>query len=84
MTPPGLVTALRACAAGICPLEGGVGLLIENGTFLHRGDFTSRFILHGTSGGTRTAAVDWEAAITALAAGEMPCSALLTELTPDS
>lgn len=74
MTPPRLVTALRACAAGLRPLEAGVGLLIANGTFLRRGDFTTRFILHGTSGGTRTAAVDWEAAITALAAGELPCS----------
>jgi hypothetical protein len=37
-------------------------------------DFTSRFILHGTSSGTRTAAVDWQAATTALAAGELPCS----------
>jgi hypothetical protein len=74
MTPPRLVTALRACAAGFYPLEAGVGLLIENGTFLHRSDFTSRFIHHGTSSGTHMAAVDWEAATTALAAGELPCS----------
>ena len=75
MTPPGLVTALPACAAGLYPLEAGVGLLIANGTFLHRSDFTSRFILHGgTSSGTHMAAVDWEAATTALAAGELPCS----------
>ena len=74
MTTTGLVAALRACAVGIYPLEAGVGLLIANGTFLHRDDFTSRFILHGTSGGTRTAAVDWEAAATALAVGELPCS----------
>jgi hypothetical protein len=39
MTPPGLVTALRACAAGLYPLEAGVGLLIANGAFLHRHDF---------------------------------------------
>ena len=75
MTPPGLVTALPACAAGLYPLEAGVGLLIANGTFLHRSDFTIRFILHGgTSSGTHMAAVDWEAATTALAAGELPCS----------
>jgi hypothetical protein len=75
VTTTGLVAALRACAVGLHPLEAGVGLLIANGTFLRRSDFTSRFILHGTSSGTRTAAVDWQAATTALAAGELPCSA---------
>jgi hypothetical protein len=74
MIPPGLVPALHACANGIYPIEAGVGLLIANEAFLHRDDFTSRFILHGTSGGTRTAAIDWEAATTALAAGELSCS----------
>jgi hypothetical protein len=77
MTPASLATALRACAAGLHPLEAGVGLLIANGTFLHRDDFTSRFILHGASTGQDTAqmaAVDWDAATAALAAGELPCS----------
>ena len=74
MTPPGLASALRACAGGIYPLEAGVGLLIAHGTFLGRDDFTRRFILHGTSSGTRTATVDWDAAATALAVGELPCS----------
>jgi len=74
MTRPGLADALRACADGIYPLEAGAGLLIANGTFLHRDDFTSRFILNGTSGSTRTAAIDWGAATTALAAGQLPCS----------
>lgn len=75
MTTTGLAQhALRACAAGLYPLEAGVGLLIANGTFLHREDFTTRFILNGTSVGTRTAAVEWEAATAALAAGELPCS----------
>ena len=75
MTTTSLATAPRACAAGLYPLEAGVGLLIAHGTFLRRGDFTTRFILHGTSAGTtRTAAVDWDAATTALAAGELPCS----------
>jgi hypothetical protein len=37
-------------------------------------DFTSRFIEHGTSSGTPMAAIDWGAAITALNAGELPCS----------
>jgi hypothetical protein len=74
MTTTGLATALRACAAGLNSLEAGVGLLIANGTFLHRSDFTSRFILHGTSSGTHMAAIDWEAAAIALTDGELPCS----------
>ena len=74
MTTDDLAAALRVCAAGIYPLEAGVALLIANGTFLHRDDFTSRFIDHGTSGGTAMAAIDWEAAVTALASGNLPCS----------
>jgi hypothetical protein len=72
-----LADALRARATGIYPLEAGVALLIANGTFLRRDDFTSRFIQHGTSisdGTTPMAAIDWDAAITALHAGEIPCS----------
>jgi hypothetical protein len=69
-----LAAALRACAAGFCPVEAGVALLISNETFLHRDDFTSRFIQHGTSSGTPMAAIDWDAAITALQAGELSCS----------
>lgn len=56
MTTDNLTTALRACAAGLYPLEIGVTLLIANGTFLHREDF------------------DWDAAITTLANGGLPCS----------
>jgi hypothetical protein len=77
MTADDLTAALRACAAGIYPLEAGVALLISNGTFLHREDFAGRFITTGTSisdGTTLMAAVDWDAAITALQAGELPCS----------
>ena len=69
-----LAAALRACAAGLCPVEAGVALLISNGTFLHRDDFTSRFISHGTSGTTPLAAIDWDVAITALNSGELSCS----------
>jgi hypothetical protein len=54
-----LTTALHACAAGLRPLEAGVSLLSSNGTFLHRDDFTSRFIQHGTTCGTPMAAIDW-------------------------
>jgi hypothetical protein len=67
MTTDELTTALHACAAGLYPLEAGVARLIAEGTFLRRGDFTGRFIEHGTSSG-------WDAAITALHAGELPCS----------
>jgi hypothetical protein len=72
-----LAAALRACANGLYPLEAGTGLLISNGSFLNRDDFTSRFITTGTSisdGATPMAAVDWGAATAALNAGELPCS----------
>jgi len=77
MTAYDLTAALRACAAGIYPLEAGVALLISNSTFIHRPDFTSRFITTGTSisnGTTLMADIDWDAAITALNAGDLPCS----------
>ncbi len=77
MTADDLAAALRACAAGLYPLEAGTALLIANGTCLHRGDFTSRFIETGISisdGTTLMAAIDWDAAIAALHAGELPCS----------
>jgi hypothetical protein len=77
MTTDDLTAALRACAAGLYPLEAGVALLIANGTFLLRDDFTSKFIATGTSisdGTTPMADIDWDAAIAALHAGELPCS----------
>ena len=69
--------ALRTCAAGIYPAEAGVGLLIGHDTWLHRRDFTGPFVHTGTSltdGITAMAEVDWAAAITALDAGDLPCS----------
>jgi hypothetical protein len=72
MTASPLADALLACAAGICTLEAGVGLLIANRIFLRRDDFTSRFITNDPA--TRMAVVDWAAAIAALDAGEIPCS----------
>jgi hypothetical protein len=69
--------ALRAGARGIHPLEAGTGLLVEYGSWLHRADFTSRFIATGTSisdGVTLLASIDWEAAVTALHAGGLPAS----------
>jgi len=77
VTADHLTAALRACAAGLYPLEAGTGLLIANGAFLHRDDFTSRFITIAasiTDGITPMAAIDWDSAITALHAGELPCS----------
>ena len=74
MTADDLTAALQAFAAGLYPLEAGVALLTSNGTFLRRDNFTSRFIEHGTSGGTPMAAIDWDAAAAALASGDLPCS----------
>jgi hypothetical protein len=74
VTTDDLATALRNCAMGIYAVEAGVALLSSNGTFLRRDDFTSRLIEHGTSGGTLMAAINWDAAVTALKAGELPCS----------
>ncbi len=82
MTADDLTAALRACAAGLYPLEAGVALLIANGTFLHRGDFTSRFIDHGTSNGTAMAAIDWDAAVTALASGGLSLLRRRTACSP--
>ena len=74
--PHRLSDALRACARGSHPLEAGTGLLTDCGSWLHREDFTSRFITSGTSisNGALLAATDWEAAVAALHAGELPAS----------
>ena len=69
-----VATALRNCASGLYAAQAGVALLVSHGTFLHRYDFTSRFIEHDTNGATPMAAIDWEAAITALDNGGLPCS----------
>jgi len=72
-----LSEALRAGACGLYPLEAGTNLLIECDSWLHRDDFTSRFISTGPSISDRVtllAATDWEAAVTALHAGELPAS----------
>lgn len=72
-----LATALMDCATGIYTTEAGVALLIANRTFLHRNDFTSRFIQTGTSisdSTTLMADINWDAAITALNSGDLLCS----------
>ena len=75
--PARLPAALRAAASGIHPLEAGTSLLIDCGCWLHREDFTGQFVTTATSisdGITLLATIDWEAAITALDAGKLPCS----------
>lgn len=77
INPRQIGDALRACARGIQPLEAGAGLLIDCGSWLHRDDFTSRFATVATSisdGYTLLASIDWEAAVTAPHAGELPAS----------
>jgi hypothetical protein len=74
VTTDDLTAALIACATGIYAVEAGVELLISNATFLHRDDFTSRFITCGTNGSTPMAAIDWDAATASLANGGLPCS----------
>jgi len=76
MTASSLPAALRAGADGLYPLEAATGLIIAHASWLAREDFT-RFIHAGTSindPGTRLASIDWEAAIGALDAGELPSS----------
>ncbi len=77
ISPRQLSGALQACARGLYPLEAGTRLLTDCGSWLHREDFTSRFISIDTSisdGVTLLAAIDWEAAVAALHAGELPAS----------
>lgn len=76
MTEPPPAAALRACAAGLYPAEAAAELLIAT-TWPRRSDFRDRFIRAGTSitdGTTPMAVTDWAAAITALSAGQLPCS----------
>jgi hypothetical protein len=68
-----LAEALRSCASGILTAEAGVSLLIDCGGWLHRDDFTSQFIT-AADGVTMMAAIDWQAAVTALDHGQLPCS----------
>ena len=69
-----LAEALRACASGILTAEAGVSLLIGCGGWLHRDDFTSQFIATGNGGAILMAVIDWQAAVTALDHGRLPCS----------
>jgi hypothetical protein len=75
MTPPRLATALRAHAQGHYCLEAAAELLIAQ-SWLHRTDFSGKFlhIRPGLLDGQAFAIVDWAVAITALDAGDLPCS----------
>ena len=88
-TPPpdatDLAAALRACADGFHPAEAAVELLVCDASWLHRKDFRDGYVHFGIrigDGITTMAAIDWPAAIAALDNGDLPCSAVLTELTP--
>ena len=70
-----LTAALRAGSKGMYCDQAATELLIRHGSWLRRDDFTARYILIGISqAGDITAAIDWQEAITALHAGDLPCS----------
>lgn len=68
-----LAGPLRASARGLYPVEAGVELLIGHASWLHRTDFTERFV-HLAADKAQMADIDWMAAITALDAATLPCS----------
>ena len=69
---PELAGPLRSCARGLYPVEAGVELLIGHDAWLHRSDFTERFVHIATD--TQMAIIDWVGAITALDNAGLPCS----------
>ena len=73
-----LSVALRANAKGGLCAEAAVELLIKQQSWLHRRDFVDSFIetitSHQQIGNSDIAFVDWSAALTALDAGQLPCS----------
>jgi hypothetical protein len=71
-----LARSLRACARGIYPDEAAIELLTGHDTFLHRDDFTRHITTgeHGHGNEAANAAIDWDAAATALDTGALPCS----------
>lgn len=76
MTDSQLQEALRAGADGLYALEAGTRMILAHGTWPAREDF--RCFVHVADSiadpGTELASIDWEAAITALDAGEFPSS----------
>ena len=73
MTSPAVLAAgLRAHAQGLYCLEAAAELLIAK-SWLHRDDFTSRFITLHPGSGQQVAVVDWPAVIAALGSS-LACS----------
>jgi hypothetical protein len=72
----GLATALRTQAQGIYCQEAAAELLIAHRSWLRRIDFTEPFvhIRNGVADGRDMAIIEWAEAITALHAGQLPCS----------
>lgn len=71
---PSLAGSLLAGASGLYAAEAGTQLLIGHATWLGRSDFRERFVHRGDSACSEMAFVDWPGAISALDAGELPCS----------
>jgi hypothetical protein len=63
-SPATLAAGLRGHAQGLCCLEAAAELLIAQ-SWLHRDDFSSRFITVHPGSGRPVAVIDWPAAITA-------------------
>jgi len=76
-TPPHLLARLlRTHAAGLLADTAAVDLLIAHRYWLTRPAFTTPFVhpVTAADGSAAGARIDWQAAITALAGGELPCS----------
>jgi hypothetical protein len=73
-SPATLAAGLRAHAQGLCCLEAAAELLIAQ-SWLHRDDFTSRFVIvhPGIGSGQPVVIIDWPAVIAALGSS-LPCS----------
>lgn len=71
---PSLAQSLLASASGLYAAEAGTQLLIGDATWLGRSDFCERFVHRSDSASSEMAFVDWSGAISALDAGELPCS----------
>ncbi|MBF8194509.1 hypothetical protein ITP53_54420 [Nonomuraea sp. K274] len=69
-----LACALTLGATGLPCVQAGVELLIDTDIWLHRPDFIDEFITIDADVATALAFVDWDAAITALNSGRLPCS----------
>jgi ADP-ribose pyrophosphatase YjhB (NUDIX family) len=77
-SPPGpwqITAALRVSGKGVYCEEAATELIINHQAWLRRDDFTRQFIRtqDGPASGI-TAVIDWDEAITALQAGDLPCS----------